>query len=504
MSREEWGRGLKEQQKIFNCRSCVIANPVAPIPLQIEPIGIPNLNAQRDPSHSLADDDLNDLVNFLHAVAVDSEEDTSFGLPGFQSTFQEPNFESFNLHSPRISPENGSPSREHSISNEISLPPPPPPFSPCNGSLLEKSLPPPPTFPSAENSIYFGLRRSPSPLPPRSRSPSPARIQPTRRRTPPPRPPPPRMPARHISLVPRPPSPQPPASPAAGNRSQRQIASPYRGVAELQAVNEAVEDVIETTVFTEPTILEYEFIPKGTTRGKGLICDSFGFRYSKKSQETGYVWRCTSRDTKKPDDDCGATLTIRSHIKDLKEGKICNSIVTFKPHNQAQPHKHEGQIGTGLRAKIIRDVKEMAKADLHRPMGDNIDDVYNQHRDEMLQAGPSNPVKSNVRRAGNRAREDDRTKPPAKDDFTFTVNESAFPEKFYRGTVKGTADGKTRHHLIFATDHQLRLLMNAKRWFVDGTFCLIELPCKQLWCIHAMLKGVNGCQKMVNTTTYTI
>ena len=91
--------------------------PVAPIPLQAEPIGVPNLNAQRHPSHSLlnissdsSDDELNDLVALLHSVAVDSEEYTSFRfLPAAQSTFQDPNFPSFDLSSPRISPVNGNP-----------------------------------------------------------------------------------------------------------------------------------------------------------------------------------------------------------------------------------------------------------------------------------------------------------------------------------------------------------------------------------------------------------
>ena len=69
----------------------------------------------------------------------------------------------------------------------------------------------------------------------------------------------------------RPPSPQLPPSPTAGNQSQRQMVTPYRGAAELASVNEAVEDVIETIAISESTILEYEFIPKGNIRGTGLI-----------------------------------------------------------------------------------------------------------------------------------------------------------------------------------------------------------------------------------------
>ena len=47
---------------------------------------------------------------------------------------------------------------------------------------------------------------------------------------------------------------------------------------------------------------------------------------------------------------------------------------------------------------------------------------------------------------------------------------------------------KERRHLIFATDKQLELLVNARRWYVDGTFWIVRKPFVQLLTVHAFVR----------------
>jgi hypothetical protein len=46
-------------------------------------------------------------------------------------------------------------------------------------------------------------------------------------------------------------------------------------------------------------------------------------------------------------------------------------------------------------------------------------------------------------------------------------------------------------HLIFATDRQLELLRNAKRWYGDATFGITPSPWYQVYSIHAFIRHGN-------------
>ncbi len=66
----------------------------------------------------------------------------------------------------------------------------------------------------------------------------------------------------------------------------------------------------------------------------------------------------------------------------------------------------------------------------------------------------------------------------------FDIDESDFPVGFYKGPVKVGSE----RHLIFATDKQLELLRSAVRWYVDGTFKIVDHPFKQLFSIHVFMR----------------
>ncbi|EFX67968.1 hypothetical protein DAPPUDRAFT_115006 [Daphnia pulex] len=62
---------------------------------------------------------------------------------------------------------------------------------------------------------------------------------------------------------------------------------------------------------------------------------------------------------------------------------------------------------------------------------------------------------------------------------------------FYRGDVVVETECTYARHLIFATDRQLELLRNAKRWYGDATFGITPSPWYQVYAIHAFIRHGN-------------
>lgn len=85
-------------------------------------------------------------------------------------------------------------------------------------------------------------------------------------------------------------------------------------------------------------------------------------------------------------------------------------------------------------------------------------------------------------RNANRVRQ--RARPDEPRDLDFDLDMDHVPPNFFRKDVKVGE----RRHLIFASDEQLRLLSQARQWFVDGTFYVVNHPFTQLFTVHAFIK----------------
>jgi hypothetical protein len=57
------------------------------------------------------------------------------------------------------------------------------------------------------------------------------------------------------------------------------------------------------------------------------------------------------------------------------------------------------------------------------------------------------------------------------------------PKDFYRGEV--VVGGK--RHLLFVTDDQIKDFQKMRRWYVDGTFHVAQLPFSQLYSIQGFI-----------------
>ena len=72
--------------------------------------------------------------------------------------------------------------------------------------------------------------------------------------------------------------------------------------------------------------------------------------------------------------------------------------------------------------------------------------------------------------------------------FFLAPYERCLPEGYFRRDIPLKTRSRNDRHLIFATDTQLSLLRNAKRWYGDGTFFIRPKPFYQVFGIHAFIR----------------
>ena len=92
------------------------------------------------------------------------------------------------------------------------------------------------------------------------------------------------------------------------------------------------------------------------------------------------------------------------------------------------------------------------------------------------------PKLCNLARQANRKRQKTQTNDPT--NLEFKINPHRIPDNFLQADVKD-AD---RRHLVFSIPEIIFLLSQAKMWYVDATFKVVQEPFKLLFSIHTFVK----------------
>ena len=102
------------------------------------------------------------------------------------------------------------------------------------------------------------------------------------------------------------------------------------------------------------------------------------------------------------------------------------------------------------------------------------------------------PKPSNEVRAVNRKRTANRPRHLTPIDFELHMDGCGVPSNFVKSNIRSD---NTRH-IIFATCAWLKLLAEAKTWYVNGTFKVIRKPFYQLLSVHSFFRS-GDCIKQV-------
>ena len=142
------------------------------------------------------------------------------------------------------------------------------------------------------------------------------------------------------------------------------------------------------------------------------------------------------------------------------------------------------------KVKVRLEVKKKAIENKFCSARDLVEDIFIEYCDQNRQA--LLPDMANTIRLANKTRA--KLFPTNPLNIAFELNHDFIPPNFFRGEVSSfdNEKGYTARHLIFMSDNQIKVLSNAKRWYVDGTFYIVDKKVfHQLFTIHAFIKREN-------------
>lgn len=133
--------------------------------------------------------------------------------------------------------------------------------------------------------------------------------------------------------------------------------------------------------------------------------------------------------------------------------------------------------------KLRKHVKQMGKDDVIRSASRLVEDRLPQTFGGLYFNLPNNAT---LARLVNRARAKDRPKEPRPTEIDFEVNRDLIGDPEF---LDGDLHVNCARHLMIATERQLQLKKYCRRWFMDGTFKIVNEPFSQLFSIHGFVRS---------------
>ncbi|KAL3880290.1 hypothetical protein ACJMK2_032538, partial [Sinanodonta woodiana] len=246
---------------------------------------------------------------------------------------------------------------------------------------------------------------------------------------------------------------------------------------------ESVHDVLTETVVLYHGIT-YTILEGSWQKRTRLLVSSLGYSYGiKRDNVNSTLWRCTSR-----------SRNVKYAVTIRRQGNLF--VQSYAQHTHlAVPNR---QLKAQVYAKVGRAAREQLFTSALKIAEDAI----------LESSGPdtvSLPKKALLKRVENRTRAILRPDEPRTLDFEtnryLLLNEDFInAQEFLVADIR--MDGE--RHFLLATEYQLGLLREAKRWYMDGTFKVLGEPFRQqgqLMFFHAFIER-NGAQKQFPLVFY--
>ena len=233
----------------------------------------------------------------------------------------------------------------------------------------------------------------------------------------------------------------------------------------------SIADPVPVDISTGAHVVTYQIVEDTSIRGKDKLFDSVGYSYTvKRRNGQSTTWRCSQRSKAI---NCGATVR---QVGDL-----------YLPG--PRDHIHPPVPGSDTAAAIVHVSKVIAQENPFKSAGDIINELIREHvpADEPL---PALPTVDTMQHNANYHRRKQRPKHPR--DLDFDIQDEHVADDFMRRDLR--VDGE--RHLIFATDTQLSLLSQAKTWYIDATFHIVQRPFYQLFTINVFVRQEDSLKQL--------